>query len=139
MEALINGRSYGWSDIFVNILGQRIAGITAIDYSDKQDMSNNYGAGNKPVSRGYGRISYDSSITLTMEEVASIEKISPTGRLQDIPEFTVVISYIPENSTMIKTEKLKYVRFTENKRDVKEGDMVIAVQIPLIIGDIKWA
>jgi hypothetical protein len=138
MQTLINGRAYGWSDIKLNILGVLVAGITAINYSDKQEIDNIYGAGNKPVSRGFGRITYEGSITLSMEEVKGLEKISPTGRIQDIPEFTITVAFVPNESTLITTEKLKFVRFKENKRDSKEGDLSIPVEIPLAIGDIIW-
>ena len=53
---LINGKSYEWADIVVNVLGVPIIGITNIEYEEKQGMENIYGAGRFPVSRGYGKI-----------------------------------------------------------------------------------
>ena len=41
---LINGKSYEWADIVVNVLGVPIIGITNIEYEEKQGMENIYGA-----------------------------------------------------------------------------------------------
>jgi hypothetical protein len=46
---LVNGKSYEWADIAVNILGADIIGITNIEYEEKQGMENIYGAGRFPV------------------------------------------------------------------------------------------
>ena len=53
---LINGKSYEWADIVVNVLGLPIVGITAIDYEEKQGMENIYGAGRFTVSSGYWKV-----------------------------------------------------------------------------------
>ena len=135
---LINGKAYEWADITLNIMGVPIAGVTAIDYEEDQDMSNNYGAGNKPVSRSYGQIKYDNcKITLHAEEVVALQKVAPNGRIQEIPEFDIIVSYIPDGGA-VTTDILKAVRFTKNSRTPKAGDSTIEVEIPLIVGDIKW-
>jgi hypothetical protein len=118
-------------------MGIPLMGITDINYEEKQDMDNIYGAGNRPVSRGYGRITYEGNLTIAMEELESYKKASPTGRLQDIPEFPIVISFLPDSGTIV-THKIKYVRFKNNGRKIKEGDMKIEHQIDLVIGDIDW-
>ena len=135
---LINGKAYEWADVNVMIMGVPIAGITAIKYNDDQDMENNYGAGNKPVSRGYGNITFDDcALTLMSEEVEALQKLSPTGRIQDIPEFNIIVAYIPTGGLPVK-HTLKMVRFKSNKRDTKQGDKKIEVELPIIVGDIKW-
>jgi hypothetical protein len=54
---LINGQEYSWGDIQCIIAGVVLVGIKGIEYSDEQEMEEIYGAGNRPVARGYGRIS----------------------------------------------------------------------------------
>ena len=70
------------------INGVQVIGIVAINYSDKQDKQNNYGAGRHPVSRSRGRITPEAKITLYMSEVVAISRTSSTGRLQDIAPLT---------------------------------------------------
>lgn len=134
---LINGRAYGWADISAAPSGIPLFGITDIEYSENQEMENIYGAGNRPVARGYGRVSYSGSMTLQMEELERLQSAAPNGRLQEIPEFPVIISYIPEGA-LIVTHKLQYCRFKNNGRTVKEGDMTISTKIELVIGNIEW-
>jgi hypothetical protein len=136
-QPLVNGTAYSWSQITLNILGVPVAGVSAISYNEEQEMTDNYGAGNRPVSRGYGRITTEGSVTLHMEEVEAIQAAVSTGRLQDIPEFDVVVAYLPEGGNIV-THTLKNCRFKNNGREVSEGDMAINVEIPLQISHINW-
>jgi hypothetical protein len=136
-QPLINGVAYTWSQVNINVLGRLVVGIVAIDYSDKQDMQDNYGQGNYVVSRGIGKIMCEASVTLEAAEVEALQLASPTGRIQDIPEFDVPISYI-DNADVLATHTLKNVRFKENKRSAKSGDMTMEVELPLLVSHINW-
>lgn len=136
-QPLVNGTAYSWSQITVNILGVPVAGVSAINYNEEQEMQDNYGAGNRPTARGYGRITTEGSITLHMEEVEALQAAVSTGRLQDIPEFDVVVAYLPEGGNIV-THTLKNCRMKNNGREVSEGDMVINVEIPMQISHINW-
>lgn len=135
--ALINGTSYGFSQIKINILGANPVGITAVSYSDEEEMENQYGLGKKPVSRGYGAVTYEASITMFLEEVKKLQEASPTGRIQDIPEFDVIITFLPPNG-VIKTDVIKSCRFMSNGVDTSQGDMSIPVELALLPGDIEY-
>lgn len=136
-QPLVNGTAYSWSQITVNILGVPVAGVSAVSYTEEQEMQDNYGAGNRPVSRGYGRITTEGSITMHMEEVEALQAAVTTGRLQDIPEFDVVVAYLPEGGNIV-THTLKNCRFKNNGREISEGDMAINVEIPMQISHINW-
>jgi len=136
-QPLINGQSYSWSQIEVRILNVPVAGITAISYEESEEMQDNWGAGKYPVSRGYGKIEATGSITLEMNEVEALQAAVPTGRLQDIPEFDIVVSYLPQGGNIV-THTLKNCRFKNNKREVNQGDMTIAVELELLISHIQW-
>lgn len=135
---LINGKSYEWADIVVNILGVPVVGITSIEYEEKQGMENIYGAGRFPVSRGYGKVEPTAKITLLMEEVQAIMSVAPLGRIQDIPEFDISVVYIDAALTTVK-HKLRNVRFMNNPRTSSSGDTSIPVEIDLIISHVEWA
>ena len=137
LQPLINGKSYEWNDITVNIMGVPIVGITAIDYSDKQDMMNIYGAGRFPVSRGYGKIETEAKITLLMEEVEGLMAIAPLGRLQDISEFDIIVAYV-DAALVPHKHKIRNCRFKDNKRTVATGDQSIPVEMELITSHIEW-
>ena len=134
---MINGRAYDWASVKIIIMGVAIAGITAVKYEDEQEMENNYGIGKYPVSRGQGLYKASASITLHSDEVIALTKSVTSGRLQDIPPFDINVSYIGENNSII-TDIIKNVQFLKNQRDVKMGDKVIPVELPLIVSHILW-
>lgn len=134
---LINGTAYAWGDITANVLGTPVAGISAIKYSDSQEIEDNYGAGRLPVSRGYGEIKTTGNVTLHMEEVVALQKTVASKRLQDIPPFDIVVSYIPTSGN-VTTDILRNVQFKGNGRDAKQGDTKLNVEIELIISHIEW-
>ena len=63
---LVNGRSYDFASISVIIGGVPFRGISAINYTQEQEKTNNFGTGNSPVSRGRGAIETSVSIDFSM-------------------------------------------------------------------------
>jgi len=136
-QPLVNGQAYSWAQIELRILGATVAGVTAISYEDMEEMQDNFGAGNRPVSRAYGKIECKASVTLEAAEVVALQSVAPSGRIQNIPEFPVIISYLPESGVIVQ-DVLNNCRFKGNKRDVKTGDMQIEVELELMVSDISW-
>jgi len=134
---LINGKSYEWADIVVNVLGLPIIGITNIEYEEKQGMENIYGAGRFPVSRGYGKVEPTAKMTMLMEELENIQAVAPLGRIMDIPEFDIIVMYL-DAANVTRKHVLKNVRFMNNKRAVSTGDTSIPVELELIVSHIQY-
>jgi hypothetical protein len=134
---LINGKSYEWADIIVNVLGVPIIGIANIEYEEKQAMENVYGAGRLPVSRGYGKIEPTAKMTILMEELENIQTVAPLGRIQDIPEFDIVVAFV-DSALITRKHVLKNVRFMNNKRASSSGDTSIPIELELIISHIEF-
>lgn len=134
---LINGKSYEWADIAINVLGVTVIGVTSIEYEEKQGMENIYGAGRFPVSRGYGKVEPTAKITLLMEEVQALMAVAPLGRLQDIPEFDISVIYLDAALVTVK-HKLRNVRFMSNTRTSASGDTSIPVDLELILSHVEW-
>lgn len=136
---LINGEAVAWAQVTVNMLGTPVIGITAISYEETQEITDNYGKGNYPVSRGFGKVETKASVTLLAEESDAIVVKAPKGRLQEIPEFDVVVAYLPVGSTGAPfSHTLRNCRFKGNKRDVKQGDTKVEVQYDLACSHIEW-
>ena len=134
---LINGIEYAWGDIVATVGGVPVVGITAIDYADEQDVENHYGSGRLPVSRSKGRITPTAKITVSMIEVLAWQKASPTGRLQDLAPFPIVVSYLPEDGQIV-TDKILNCQFKKNTRSWKEGDTRQLVELDLVPSNIQW-
>lgn len=136
MPTLINGVAMVWSDIQIPFLGTPLTGVTEINFSEKQEKTNNYGIGNKPVSRGAGRITYEGSITMLAEEWRSIVAAAPGGSILQIPFFDLPVLYVNSTGLYMKTT-LKAVEFTESNFASKEGDSMIPITMPFIFADIE--
>lgn len=136
--ALINGVAHAWSNVTFTVAGNTVVGISAISYSDTEEIQNNYGSGKFPISRSYGNVQYEGSMTLKMQEVEALQDATETGRIQDIEEFDVIVSYQPKGSNIVRTHILEKCRFTTNNRGLSQGDMEIEVELSLVIGSINW-
>ncbi len=135
---LVNGNVYGWADITVLVGGTPVTGIRGVKYSDKQEVSNIYGAGRYPVGRAKGRITCEASLKLLADEVRALASSSSTGRLQDLGVFDVQVSYIPDDSGKIVHDVIHDCQFSEVELDWSEGDTSKEVDIPLVCSRIEW-
>lgn len=134
----INGVEHSWANININILGVTILGVTKISYKDEQQIDNIYGAGANPISRGFGRITPSANITLLRGEIEAIRAASPTGRLQDIAPFDIVVAYIPMQGQKMITHIIKNAQFKIDGVDWSEGDVKNEHSFELVISHIVW-
>lgn len=134
---LINGINYSWGTVVIRALGSVFTGVTKISYKDSQEMENTYGAGNFPIGRGLGKISFEGSITLYKEELVALRSIAPFGRIQNISEFDITVTYDVGGAKRV-SDVLQGCRFMENGVEVSSGDTKIEVDIPLAIGNINF-
>lgn len=133
----INGNVYTWGDVTCLIAGVPVVGVSAVEYNEDQAMEPVYGAGNRQIGYTKGKITNTGSITLAKEEIESLQKASLTGRLQDLPEFVIVVAYLTEEGKMAN-HTLKYCKMKNNGRSLSEGNGGISHKIDLLIGEIVW-
>lgn len=132
---LVNGTSYSWANVKLNLFGTVVVGITAIKYKKKQEKVNNYGAGVVPVSRGYGNEEYEASITLYMEEWRKIIEAAPSKDPLAIGPFQIQVLY-GSSSLQFRQDNLEMCEFMEDSVDTKQGDSKVMIEIPLIIAGV---
>lgn len=133
----INGHVYEWASITFNVAGVLVSGITAINYKEEQKMEPVFGAGNRQIGYSTGEITNPGNVTLLMEEVEALQSASPTGRLQDLPLFPIIVQFMTDDGKFAN-HTLKFCKFKNNGRDTKQGDLSIAVPLDLLIGEIAW-
>lgn len=134
---LINGTEYTHADIICNILGVPVIGITAIDYSDKQEINLNHATGQLPVSRGFGPINFEASITMTMKEVQRLSAAAPLGRIQNIPDFDIGVNYVTEAGDFVR-HRLIRCRFKGRNPNSQVNNSQIEEELELSVADIKY-
>lgn len=134
----INGVQYHWGQIAVRGLGNIFVGIEKISYEEKQEIMNNYGAGNYPIGQGLGKIETEGSFTLFQEELEALQSAAPGRRLQAIPNFDITVTFIPEPGQALVTHTIKNVRIKNNKRDMSSGDTKVSSEISFIASHIEF-
>lgn len=117
--------------------GVPVTGIVGVEYEDSQEVVNKWGAGRYPVGRAKGRITPSGKLILYQEEVQALSAQSPTGRLQDLPPFDMIVQYIPDSGILV-TDKIRNCHFSDNARKWKEGDTGQEVELPLVPSHIEW-
>jgi len=137
---MVNGTSYSWSQIelrFSNIV-QEITGVTNIDYSEEQKAEFNFGANNRPVSRGFGNVVASASVTLHMDDIEAIRSNIPSGNLSELGEFDVLISFLHPDSAKIISHTIKNCYINENGVSVGQDDTIIEKQLNLNPSHVLW-
>lgn len=133
---LVNGKAVEHADIELTLLGVMITGFTSLEYEEKQEMENVYGGGRYPNSRIYGQIKPTAKISLLAAEVEAIQKVAPNGRIQDIPEFDIAVTYLDAAYTTIR-HKLRNVRIMNNPRKSDTGGGALVCELELIISHVE--
>lgn len=136
MVPLINGTAYDFSQIIVTILGVPVASVSSIEYKEEQEKKNNYGAGNRPVSRGAGVIEASGSFEISMNDIEAIRTVAPNGSLLQIPAFDITVFFgNPQKPT---THVLKNCEFTNDGTETSQGDTDVKRKFDLVLSHVVW-
>lgn len=133
----INGVAYAHSDIIVNILGVPVVGVTEITYSDPQQMELNYGAGNQPISVGFGKVEPTGSITLEMHEVEKLAEVAPFGKIQNIPFFDIGVNFKTEDGKFAR-HRLAQCRFKGRNPNSAVDNTQLTETLELLVSSIDY-
>ena len=133
---LVNGRAFSYVDVTLAILNVPIPGLSAINYTEEQDKTNEFGTSNRPVARGVGAINASGSLEMSMNEVEALRDIAPNGSLLLIPAFEIVIVF--GNPGKIQRHVLEAAQFIDDGVEMAAGDTEIKRTFGLIISKIRY-
>ena len=136
MVPLINGTAYDFAQIIVNILGVPVASVSSIEYEETQEKVNNYGAGNRPVSRGKGAIEATATIEMSMNDIEAIRNVALDGSLLNVPSFDITVFFVNPQSP--QTHVLKNCEFTNDGISGSQGDTDLKKSFELVVSHIKF-
>jgi hypothetical protein len=117
---LINGKAYDYTQITISVLGSPLAGVSQINYTETQDKTNNFGTGNRPVSRGQGAINATCSLEISMTDVERLRSAAPNRSLLFLPAFDIIVIYI--NGVTTHRHIIKNVEFSDDGTETSQGD-----------------
>lgn len=139
---MINGRQYEFADISLVLGGRDVCGLRGIKYSEKQEKEVLYGKGNKPLSVQKGNLSYEGEISLTQSELETLKTLArkQTGRssIMSLNLNAVVCYGNPLKGDIMITDRIYGIQFTEDAKELKQGDKYMEVTLPFICTDIEY-
>lgn len=128
---MFNSRQYEYADITVFMGNRDVTGLRAIKYVTKQEKELLHGKGNRPMSIQKGNKTNEGEIGLLQSELEALE-VAAGGSILDM-ETTIVVNYgNPSKGDMVKTDVLVGVQFTEDPREMNQGDKFMDVTVPFI-------
>ena len=143
--AVINNVAYSWSMITLasTALGVEegsttLEGVRGIKWNKKRKVESNYGLGGRPVSRGFGNITYTASITMDYATQQALR--STYGSLMDIGEFDLIVSFANPMGTDdwdTSSVTLKGCIFNEDGMESQQDDTNITHEFDLNPFDIQ--
>lgn len=134
--ALVEGVAYTFTQCAIVIRGQRIWGVTSIEYGLEQNKANNFGPGKFPVSRGHGEIDGSGSLDLDQDTVVKLTDMAPNRRLPDLEPFEIVVTY--KNQKRLVVDTLHQCEFNDHGVSSSQGDTRNNRPFPIIIADITF-
>lgn len=128
-----NSKEYGWVNVHVVMNLKNVTKIRSVKYAPKKEKEYLYAKGGDPHAIQSGNKAYEGEIGLLQSEVEALDKlVAPDEDLTDLPPFEMIVSYIPKGSKKITTHVLKNVEFTEDPREIKQGDKFMEITLPIM-------
>ncbi len=131
------GVNYVWNNAKIIMFNMPLIGITKFSIKAKQNKTNEYGLGNKPIYRGLGNKEYDASMTVYFDQLVQWVNAVSNGDILDIPYFDFPMVLVGTR-VIPQTVIVRAAEFLESPFEVAQGDTKILVDIPLVIGGIDW-
>ena len=133
---LVNGISFDFVQLTPLFLGVPLVSMSSITYEEIQEKVNNFGIGNRPVSRGRGAIDASGSIELSMNDLEAMREVAPNGSLLLLPASDFVLVF--GNPQNIQTHILKNLEFTNDGMTGTQGDTDLKLTLNFVISNVQY-
>lgn len=129
---MFNSREYEWADLTFLLGGKDLTGFRGIKYSIKQEKEVVYGKGNMPIAIQKGNKSIEGEITILQSELETMRLQSGTKSILDLQLDGVVCYGNPANGDVLVTDVVQGIQFTEEPKELKQGDKFMEITLPFI-------
>lgn len=129
---MFDSREYEFADITLVMGGKDITGIRGIKYTSKQEKEPVYGKGNQPLKIQKGNISHEGELTVLQSELETLIANSSTRSVLGLQLDAVVAYGNPSNGDVLITDVLQGIQFTEETKEMKQGDKFAEIKLPFI-------
>ena len=129
---MFNSREYEWADLTFLLGGKDLTGFRGIKYTIKQEKEVVYGKGNMPIAIQKGNKSIEGEITILQSELETMRLQSGTKSILDLQLDGVVCYGNPANGDVLVTDVIQGIQFTEEPKELKQGDKFMEITLPFI-------
>ena len=120
-DITINGNTYDWADVTIQLPNGEAIGVTEIAYNDEQPGEARYGKGSTP--QGFGRGNYKAGGSMSMDRAEAERLRSGLGDKLFKAVFDIVVSYGDDGDDIV-TDTLSGVRIAKQDTSAKQGDKI---------------
>ena len=129
---MFKSREYEWADLTFLLGGKDLTGFRGIKYTIKQEKEVVYGKGNMPIAIQKGNKSIEGEITILQSELETMRLQSGTKSILDLQLDGVVCYGNPANGDVLVTDVVQGIQFTEEPKELKQGDKFMEITLPFI-------
>ena len=129
---MFNSREYEWADLTFLLGGKDLTGFRGIKYTIKQEKEVVYGKGNMPIAIQKSNKSIEGEITVLQSELETMRLQSGTGSILDLQLDAVACYGNPANGDVLVTDVIQGIQFTEEPKELKQGDKFMEITLPFI-------
>lgn len=128
---MFDSRQFEFADMTLELGGRDVTGFRGIKYSTKHEKELLYAKGNLPQSIQKGNISFEGEITLLQSELETLRALGAGSVLSLRLDATVAYGN-PANGDTLIIDKVRGLEFTEDGKEMKQGDKNMEVTLPFI-------
>lgn len=129
---MFDSREYEFADLTFVLGGKDITGFRGIIYTSKQEKEPVYGKGAEPLKIQKGNKSYAGELTILQSEYETLVANSPDGSVLSLQLDAVVAYGNPSKGDVLITDVLQGMQFTEEGKEMKQGDKFAEIKLPFI-------
>lgn len=133
---MFDSKEYEYADITLILGGRDVTGIRGIKYGAKQEKEAVFAKGNKPKTIQRGNVTVEGEITLLQSELETL-RAAGSGSILGLRLDAVVGYGNPQNGDVLIFDKVLGIEFTEDGKEMKQGDKFMEVKLPFIALDVK--
>jgi hypothetical protein len=128
-----NTKEYAWSNVEIAMLGRVLIRVRGVKYASKKEKEYLHARGENPHSIQSGNKTYEGELMLLQSELEAIQRqLGATEDITDLDPFNITVVYKPKGVGSLVTHILKNVEFTEDNREIKQGDKWQELTLPIM-------
>lgn len=128
-----NTKEFAWANVEIAMLGRVLTRVRGVKYVVKKEKELLHARGENPHSIQSGNKTYEGELMLLQSELEALQaQLDDTQDITDLDPFNITVVYKPKTGADLVTHILKNVEFTEDNREIKQGDKFQELTLPIL-------